>query len=117
MTSTTFMELVIAGGSAGGSFALVFVVVRWVANFIAGRLDKRADRVSAATQFLIGQLTGQVETLLRRCNQIEEHHAHCLEELASLRGYVDGRGDARQDAQLIVSAERAADKRRTKDKE
>lgn len=109
MTGLDLLQLAIASGTAGGSFGLVFVFVRWAANFVAGRIDKKADRLDAATEYLIGQLSGQVKTLLSRCNQIEEHHAHCLEELASLRGYVDGMGSARQHAQLIVSAEKRKD--------
>lgn len=112
MTGVAFWDFALGAPLAGAGFSLGFVAVRWVANFIAGRIDKKADRVDTATQYLIGQLTGQVETLLARCTQIEEHHAHCLEELASLRGYVDGRGDARNDAAMIVARDRVADRRK-----
>lgn len=112
MTEIGFWDYALGAPLVGAGFSFGFVVVRWCANFIAGRLDKKAEQVDAATQFLIGQLTGQVETLLARCTQIEEHHAHCLEELASLRGYVDGRGDARNDAAAIVARDRVADRRK-----
>lgn len=111
------MDTVAAWSAGGFSFAFGLVVFRSLASLLFGRLAQKETQLDAATQHLIGQLTGQVETLLDRCTQIEAHHAQCLEELASLRGYVDGRGDANQHAQLIIAADRAAHKRKTGDKE
>jgi hypothetical protein len=99
----------------GAGIGLAFLIVKWFADFVAKRIDRKEDRLDSATQRFIGQLTGQVETLLVRCSQIEEHHAHCLEELASLRGYVDGMGDARNDSAAIVARDRVADRRKDRE--
>lgn len=114
MTGNDLLQLALAGGSAGGlSLGIVLVVARWTANFIAGRIDKREARLDTGTQRLIvglqeevDRLSGECTTLRERVSATEEEHAQCRRELMELRGLIQGRGDARQHAALIVAAEK-----------
>ena len=97
MTGIDFAQLAVASGSAGGVFGLVFVAVRWTANFIAGRLDKREAQLDAGTRLLIEQLQTQVVDLLSRVAKIDreleecrDEHAKAHAELALLRREVQG---------------------------
>jgi chromosome segregation ATPase len=99
-----------AGGTAGGSFGLVFVSVRWAANFFAGRLDKRQDHIDVATKELIDGLRRDVSDLRSRVASTEEQlrecqkqHADARKEVMELRGMMQGYGDANQNAQRIIA--------------
>lgn len=117
MTGISLAQLAVAGGSVGGSLGIVLVMVKWTATFIAGRLDKREDRLDAGTQLLIGQLQEQVKGLLEHKETVERKLAECMERdiekerrIAQLEGLAAGFGDARQHAALIVAGEKAKDK-------
>src|SRR5690606_3128028 len=113
MNGINLAELAVASGTAGGSFGLVFVAVRWTANFIAGRMDKRQEHIDAATKELIDALRSDVvdlrtrvvsaEQQLREC---QKQHGEARAEVMELRAMMKGLGDARQHAQLIVSSEK-----------
>lgn len=112
-------QLAIASGTAGGSFGLVFVAVRWSANFIAGRMDRKEAHLDAGTQRMIDRLERQVEALIERMTRIDEDLAECKRMHAEseadrmrLRAMLQGYGDARQVAQLKVAADKVAEKKR-----
>jgi hypothetical protein len=123
MIPSDFAQLAIAGGSAGGMFGLVLVAVRWCANFIAGRLDKREEHLGrkeehldAGTQRLIVQLQEQVNGLIEAKATTDKLLAECLDRdiemkrrVAQLEGLTAGLGDARQHAALIVASEKRKD--------
>jgi len=120
MTSVGIWDVAIGGGSAGFGMGLVFVMVRWSANFLAGRLDKKEAQLDAGTQRLIAGLQQQIEALTNREDAREQRLSHVEDELAECRrlhaeseadrmrlnAMLLGMGDARQHAQLIVSAEK-----------
>ncbi|WP_374413263.1 hypothetical protein [Novosphingobium colocasiae] len=121
-----------AGFAAGGGFASI----KWLAEFVGGRLDKRAAALDGDTRFLFEGLKAQVTLLTERVVGAEadlkacraelalctERHAKAEEEvfdhkrrlsdaeaeIARLRALVQGMGDARQQAALIVAAEKEA---------
>ena len=105
-------ELAIATAQGGG-FALGFVFLRWFLTFAAGRFDRREASLDAATQRLIGQLQEQIETLLKRLDQVEKdladckrQHAESEHDRAQLRGLLQAKGDEKQEAQRIIALEK-----------
>lgn len=123
MNLTDFAQLAVAGGSAGGMFGLVFVFVRWTANFIAGRMDRREARLDAGMIGLIDGLKAEIARLSGECKDLRtavakhgdeltecrKKHAESEAEVMKLKAMLAGFGDARQHAQLIVSAEKKKD--------
>lgn len=127
-----FGQLAVAGAGAGGTFGLTFVAVRWCANFIAGRLDRKEDRLDADMAGLIDGLKERVDALttserelrqeltasreefrayqretdeqLRECRR---KHAESEAEVMQLRAMLQGYGDARNLAQANVAADKA----------
>lgn len=104
-------------GSAGIGAGFGFFLVRWMAVFAAGRWDKKEAHLDAATQLLIRQLQEQVSGLLERLSAIESDlaackrlHAESEAQRLRLEGLMQGLGDARQQAALIVASEKAKDK-------
>jgi chromosome segregation ATPase len=109
-----------AGGGAGAGFFLLKFILEW----IGGRVDKReeantasAARLDAATYKLIETLEKRMEDLTTRLDLVENElvhcraqHAQCEAELTRLRAAVQGLGDARQQAANIVAAEKAMDR-------
>lgn len=120
MTGIDLLQLAVAGGSAGGSLGLVFVAVRWTANFIAGRLDKKEAALDAGTQQLIEHLRQQVTILVGDCRELREwraeaekdlrecerRHAESEAEVMRLKATMQGYGDARQLAQIKAAADK-----------
>lgn len=110
-----------AGTGAGAGFFMV----KWFFEWLGGRVDKReaavdrtAARVDATTQTLIHNLEDRMTSLTSRLDLVEtelkdcrDQHAKCEAELAQLRGLVHGLGDAKQTAQVIVAADRLADRK------
>lgn len=106
-----------AGAAAGGSFG----VIKWVAEFIATRVDKRADALDKDTRFIIESLRAEVDRLSARVASLEHSNEQMREDLADCQrkhgaaeARVEGllaqqqaRGEERQRAQLIIAAERA----------
>jgi F0F1-type ATP synthase membrane subunit b/b' len=100
-------------GSAGIGAGFGFFLVRWIAVFVAGRWDKKEAQLDAATQLLIKQLQEQVAGLLDRLSRIESDladckrmHAESEQQRLRLEGLMQGLGDARQQAALIIAAEK-----------
>lgn len=99
------------GASGGGGF----FAVKWFAEWIAGRLDKREARLDDASTKLITGLEHRIETLTNRLDAVETMLAECQKmhaksdaEVMKLRAIVDGKGEIAQRAQLVVAADRLA---------
>lgn len=113
MINWGFWELVAASGSAGACFGFAFLTIRWLATFIAGRMDKKEDRLDRSTALLLDRLEGQVASLTKRVEKAEAALAECKEQHAEssarvlhLEAILQGQGDARQIAQLIIADEK-----------
>lgn len=131
MTGIDYAQLVVASGSAGIGFSVGFVIIRWLANFIAGRIDRKEDRLEAGMKELVEGLEHRINSLtdseqdLRRelaanreefrayqretdeqLRECRRKHAESEAEVMQLRAMLQGYGDARQTAQLIMAAEK-----------
>lgn len=109
-----------AGVGAGGGFMLI----RWLLDFIGARADKReaaqvasAERLETSTYKLIDNLESRLNSLTMRLDNVESElvqcraqHAQCEAELSRLRAVVQGLGDAKQKAAVIVAGERVTDR-------
>ena len=90
--------------------------VRWLIVYFTGRYDAREAHIDRATNDLIEQLERQVKGLLEYKETVDAKLHECMERdiekerrIAQLEGMMAGFGDARQHAQLIVSAEKKKD--------
>ena len=118
-----------AGAGAG------FFFVRWLAVFMSSRWDKKEEQIDAGTQQVIALLREEntrlsesekqtraemaamraefgsrmdgMERALREC---ERRHAEADAAQMQLRAMLQGSGDAKQHAALIVAAEKKAEK-------
>lgn len=98
----------LGGGAGGGFFA-----VKWFAEWISGRLDKREARLDDTSAKLIAGLEKRIETLTDRLDAVEKMLAECQKmhakseaEVLKLRAIVDGKGEIAQRAQQVVAADR-----------
>ncbi len=118
MNAATVIEqagaFVVMGGGAGGGF----LAVKWLIEWVAGRLDKREARIDAGTDKLIQALERQVEALSKRLEAVENSLADCQRKHAEseatvlrLQAIIDGKGEIAQRAQAIVAADRLAEVR------
>jgi hypothetical protein len=118
MNAATMVEqagaFVVMGGGAGGGF----LAVKWLIEWVAGRLDKREARIDAGTDKLIQALERQVEALSKRLEAVENSLADCQRKHAEseatvlrLQAIIDGKGEIAQRAQAIVAADRLAEVR------
>lgn len=107
-----------AGAGAG------FVFLKAMLEFFAGRMDKSRDSIDAATSRLIEGLERRLDEEIKNRHQIERElreelkqirfeladckrlHAESEAERLRLAALIQGRGDARQTAALIVAAEK-----------
>lgn len=110
-----------AGAGAGGGYFVVLKFFEW----IGGRVDKREDRVEAgairldaAMQQLIKNLEDRMTGLTARLDTVEHEltecraqHAKCEAELHRLKGLIQGLGEAKQTAAVIIAADRVADRK------
>lgn len=108
--------------TTGGGVGYFFV--KWLFEYLGGRMDKRADRIDAGMDKLITRMETQIEGLIERGKDLEERlarvegdlaeckskHAESEAEVARLKAAMQGYGEARDKAQLIIAAERAGGK-------
>lgn len=111
------LDTAIYGGSMGIGFGTAFLVIRWLATFIAGRIDKSDERLDKRTDDIMERLEKQVQRLTERVENLESELEDCrrmhAEEAAArmkLEALIQGTGDARQHAQLIVASEKRQSK-------
>lgn len=62
-----------AGAGAGGGF----FALKWITEYIGGRMDKRAAALDAGTQRLIEQLEARTNKLAERLDKVERELAEC----------------------------------------
>ena len=62
-----------AGAGAGGGFC----AIRWVFEYIGGRMDRRAEALDAGTQQLINNLQSRLTTVEARLDKAETELAEC----------------------------------------
>lgn len=116
-------EWIAASLGGGASVGVGFYAVRYAINTLLGRVDKREAAVEAGfarldegTDKLFQRLQGEVNSLADRLGRVEAELEHCREErlrdqeeLARLRGLVQGLGEVREQAAIIVAADRVGD--------
>ncbi|MXO64840.1 hypothetical protein GRI91_03625 [Altererythrobacter endophyticus] len=102
------------GGGAGAGF----VFLKWFLEWVAGRMDRRADAIDAGTQRLIMGLESRVVALTERLDHVEseltkchKRHAESEAEVMQLKAMLQGAGAARNHAQTIIAAERTASRK------
>lgn len=119
----TIPDWLTAGAGAGAGGAMTVYLLKIILEWISGRVDKREaaveasfDRLDKGTDKLIQRMQEQLQSLTTRLERVEAELVHCRderardqEELARLRGLVHGMGEAREQAAVIVAAERAGD--------
>lgn len=113
MTFTDYAQIAVGGGTAGLSFGALFVAVRWCANFIFGRLDKKEAHIDAGTQRLFERLEKRLDAEITRgdrheleLRECQDRHSECEARVKQLEATFQGYGDAREKAALIVAAEK-----------
>lgn len=104
--------------TTGGGVGYFFV--KWMFEYLGGRMDKKADRIDAGMDKLIARMEAQIDGLVERGKNLEERlakvegdlaeckskHAESEAEVARLKAAMQGYGEAREKAQLILASER-----------
>lgn len=90
-------------------------MVKWFAEWVAGRQDKREARLDATSDKLIASLETRLDTLTERLDAVErlladcqKQHAKSEAEVLRLTAIVDAQGEIRQRAAAVVAADRLA---------
>lgn len=111
------LGLAVAGGS---SIGVGFYFVRWLVEWISGRLDKRQANLDAGREaldqgwkayrlVLEDRLAAQDKRIAELEHEIVEctrKHAEAEAKLIRVEAFMDGQGNARAIAQGMLSAER-----------
>lgn len=99
-------------GAGGGFFA-----IKWLVEYVGGRLDKREAALDAQTQELIDNLRIDLNTLRSRLDDVDaelrecrKQHTEASFEIARLTGLIQARGEMRDKAAVFVAAERLKDR-------
>jgi hypothetical protein len=109
------------GSSMGAGATVAFVAIRWVTTLLFQRADHREAHADAGTQRLIEGLERRLDAESERGDRIEAEmkklqvelrecerkHIESEQEVARLRGLMQGYGDAKQLAQLNAAADKA----------
>lgn len=117
-------QTVLYGTGTGIGLGSAFLIVRWIARFIAERWDKREAHLDADAALidgkknaLIDRLESDIKRLTERMSAVEADLAECkrlhAEEYAKrleLEAIVNAQGEIRQQAALIVASEKAKDR-------
>lgn len=72
-----------AGASAGAGATGVFLAMRWLLEYFAGRLDRRENRLDEQTQKMFDRLSGEVDRLTDRVTVAERSLAECKAQHAA----------------------------------
>lgn len=101
----------LGAGGGGGFFA-----IKWLFEWVAGRLDRREAHLDASTAKLIQGLEhrlksvtdrlDEVERLLRECQKM---HATSEAQVLRLEAIIQGQGEMRQAAAGVVALDRLSD--------
>jgi len=113
MNPTPYIEHVAAFAGAGGGAGLGFYALKWFAEWIAGRNDKREARIDATSDKLIGSLEKRIETLTERLDTVErllsdcqKMHAKSEADVMRLTAIIEAQGEIRQRAAGVVALDR-----------
>lgn len=111
-------------GMGGFGFGASFLVVRWFASFTAGRIDKKEADIDEATVRLItglerrlneeienrrqteGEMRSELRDVREQLAECNRKHAESEAEVGRLRAQMQGFGEARDRAAVIVAAEK-----------
>lgn len=105
------------GGSAGAGF----MFIKWLLEFVAGRWDHKEAAIDAGMKQLLDRLEVRVNELTQDGKDLREQlkvvegelreckrrHSESDAEVMRLKAMLQGYGDARQDAQLFIAADKA----------
>ena len=104
-------------GVAGFGLGTAFLFVRWAAHFVASRIDKKEDRLDAGMTVLLDGMRIELDRVKKDCGEFrdalrecERKHSESAAEVMQLKAMLQGYGDARQNAQLQVAADKQAGK-------
>ena len=114
---TSVPELVALWGASGVGAGGGFFIIKWLFEYVGGRMDKRAAALDQGTQLLIEGLEKRLDTVTERLDRVERDladcrykHAESEAEVLRLKAMMQGAGDAREHAALIIAAEKQAGK-------
>lgn len=114
--SSEIASMLAYGGATGAGLAIGLQFMKWLLTFMAGRYDKHHETIDAGTQKLLENLNKRLDAVSDRLSKAEldldqckEEHAKSRAEVMQLRAQLQGYGDARQHAALIVASEREKD--------
>jgi chromosome segregation ATPase len=95
-------------GSWGGGFAGVLLAGRWLFTFVAGRSDRREQRLDAKEDAYRERMETRCATLEARCDTYEQEIETCHRQkreletrITKLEGYDEGMGERRSDIQYL----------------
>lgn len=98
--------------------------ISWLLVFFTGRSDRKEAVVDAGMNLLLASLKEEVARLNADCSELrvwrmedrmllrdcERKHAESEAEVMKLKAMMQGYGDARQTAQLMMAADKSKDK-------
>lgn len=101
------------GGSAGLGLALGFQFIKWLATFVAGRIDQKEASIDADMKTIIDLFKSEIARLslevadhakeLKECRQ---QHAEANAKIMALEAQIQGYGIARQHAAVNAAVDR-----------
>lgn len=120
MTITSALEAIPTFTAVGAGTGMGFFFLKFLFEWFGGRMDKRQEMVDAGTKALIEHLQNQITSLTERqvkqdtridtlqndLDACRDKHAESEARVKQLEATMLGMGDARQQAQRIVSEER-----------
>lgn len=100
----------LAGGiGLGGGFWFI----KWLIEFVGGRMERKAERLDRTTEALLTRLENEIGELRSRLEKAEadlqeckEKHAESEAKVMQIEAIMQGYGDARQAAARIVAEEK-----------
>jgi hypothetical protein len=108
-----FATTVVTGSSMGAGLGTALFTFKWIATFIAGRIDKKEERLDGKEERILQRLEKQVQQLLARIDVFEDEleeckrlHAEERAERMKLAALLQAQGDVRNQVQTIVAADK-----------
>lgn len=119
------IEGLVYSTGGGFGFAFGFMVLKWGASFLASRQDAREahldagqDKLHAGQDKLLEAVTKRLDKVTERLDTVEEElleckrmHAESEADRLRLGALLQGMGDARQHAQLIIADEKQKERK------
>lgn len=122
------LETAVYGGSMGVGLGTTFLFIRWLASFVAGRVDAREAQVDAGMRELLEGLKEQVTVLGAECKELRQRvaatendlldckrrHAESEAEVMRLKALIQARGEIRDRAQVVIAADKLSQQQKRK---